>query len=95
MGKDHEMVRLDGVRADSGGRGGGGPSESTRNWSSEERNEPWTYLKAETSVATHTCGERPFGCVLIGEGRRARLIVRVKGNPPRVQPLPFLAGMSS
>jgi len=23
VGKDHEMVRLDGVRADSGGRGGG------------------------------------------------------------------------
>jgi hypothetical protein len=42
VGKDHEVVRLDGVRVDGGVHGGGGPSESTRDESSEERNTPWT-----------------------------------------------------
>ncbi len=40
--KDHDLVGLDAVRVDDGVRGGGGPSESTRGGSSEERNGPWT-----------------------------------------------------
>jgi hypothetical protein len=35
VGKDHEVVRLDGARVDGGVRGGGGPSESTRDGPSD------------------------------------------------------------